>query len=50
MRGMKVIDCDTLEILRKGEGMEWVALSYVWRLAVESVPPSSLVDELPTGF
>lgn len=48
--GMKVIDCETLEILKKGDDMEWVALSYVWRLAVENVPASSLVDKLPTGL
>ncbi|KAK0751444.1 heterokaryon incompatibility, partial [Schizothecium vesticola] len=30
--------------------MEWVALSYVWRLAVDSVPASSLVGRLPTGL
>lgn len=50
VRGMKVIDCETLEILKKRDEMEWVALSYVWRLAVENVPASSLVDKLPTGL
>ncbi|PVH90400.1 HET-domain-containing protein, partial [Periconia macrospinosa] len=28
--GMKVIDCETLMIVDAQEGMNWVALSYVW--------------------
>ncbi len=38
---MKVIDCETLEVINRTDEMEYLALSYVWRLANDDlVPPS----------
>jgi len=48
VRGMKVIDCETLEIKPTAADMAWIALSYVWRLAVPNIPASSIISNLPT--
>ena len=40
IRGMKVIDCQTLKIIKRAEHMSYVALSYVWRLANDDMVSS----------
>jgi len=55
VRGMKVIDCETLEIKHATAKTKWVALSYVWRLAVDDTSSSSIISKPaaaqdPTGL
>ncbi|RYP56904.1 hypothetical protein DL771_011546 [Monosporascus sp. 5C6A] len=49
---MKVIDCETFEIVKRTSEMEYLALSYVWRLAnVDMVPLSRCaVEESSTAI
>ncbi|KAK5652976.1 hypothetical protein OQA88_9456 [Cercophora sp. LCS_1] len=47
VRGMKVIDCRTLELKHTTAETKWIALSYVWRLAIDNTP-SRYVAVLPT--
>jgi hypothetical protein len=44
VRGMKVIDCNTLEIKPTTADTKWIALSYVWRLAVDNTTSSSVIQ------
>jgi hypothetical protein len=39
--GMRIIDCETLEIVEAESGMVWVALSYVWSDAKSDVKSDS---------
>ena len=43
VRGIKVIDCETLEIKPTTADMAWIALSYVWRPAVPNIAASSII-------
>ncbi|KAK0711809.1 heterokaryon incompatibility protein-domain-containing protein, partial [Lasiosphaeris hirsuta] len=43
VRGMKVIDCETLMIIPATANTRWVALSYVWRLAVPDIPITNIL-------
>ncbi|RYP22912.1 hypothetical protein DL765_001370 [Monosporascus sp. GIB2] len=48
---MKVIDCQTFEIVERTSEMEYLALSYVWRLANDDMVPlgGCAVEESSTG-
>ncbi|RYO87797.1 hypothetical protein DL764_008819 [Monosporascus ibericus] len=53
IKGMKVIDCETSEIVNRTTDMEHIALSYVWRLANDDMvslglPPSDRSEAEPT--
>ncbi|RYP68223.1 hypothetical protein DL769_005563 [Monosporascus sp. CRB-8-3] len=53
IKGMKVIDCETLDIVNRTTDMEHIALSYVWRLANDdmvslALPPGDCSDAEPT--
>lgn len=39
IEGMKLVDCETLEIINRTPQMEHIALSYVWRLANDDMVP-----------